>query len=238
MDKHVIFLSDAHLSIGYPQRMAKMLDFMLSPEFRSASAVYILGDLFDFWIGPKHIELTDYQDIISSLKRRTQNGQQINFIYGNRDFLVDKSFAKATGVKILGDSADLQLDDKKVWLTHGDLLCTLDKGYRSYRRLARSELIKSAYKSIPQKASYGIGKSLRGLSTHLVKQKPDPERNITPKAVEATFKKGYDIIICGHVHRNGVENHPNGKTLYTLGSFGEGGHYLIYQNGSFTPSVF
>jgi UDP-2,3-diacylglucosamine hydrolase len=235
MNNHIVFFSDAHLSVSRPARTRHLLDFFGSTEFQSSPIVYILGDLFDFWIGPKHLELVDYQEVLSALKARTEAGQKIYFIYGNRDFLVDKAFTSATGVKILGDSAKIKAGQKSLWLTHGDLLCTLDKGYQSYRRLARSQLIKSAYRSIPQKTSYGIGKGLRALSTNLVSRKTDVERNISGKAVESAFKKGYDIIICGHVHKSGHEVWPGDKQLFTLSSFGEEGHYLIYKDGIFQP---
>lgn len=233
MSESIIFFSDAHLSVSRPKRTRHLLDFFGSSEFQSSPIVYILGDLFDFWIGPKHLELVDYQKVLSALKGRTEDRQQIYFIYGNRDFLIDKTFTNATGVKVLGDSTKIKVGQQIVWLTHGDLLCTLDKGYQSYRRLARSQLIKSAYRSIPQKTSYGIGKGLRGLSTHLVSRKTDVERNISRKAVESVFKRGYDIIICGHVHKSGYEIWQNDKQLFTLGSFGESSHYLIYKDGVF-----
>jgi len=229
----IIFFSDAHLSANLPAKTAHILDFFASADFSNAKAVYILGDLFDFWIGPKHLELPDYKDVFAALESLTKKGKRINFLFGNRDFLVDKSFSTETGVKILGESHELKIGGKKIWLTHGDLLCTLDKDYQSYRRLARSKLVKSAYGSIPQKASYAIGKKLRNLSTSLVSKKSYQEKTITPKAVNALFKKGIDIIICGHIHNALHETADNNKELFTLGAFGNGGHYLIYEEGNF-----
>jgi UDP-2,3-diacylglucosamine hydrolase len=231
----IVFFSDAHLSANLPAKTAHILDFFGSADFRNAKAVYILGDLFDFWIGPKHIELPDYKDVFASLKSLTKKGKQINFLFGNRDFLVDKSFSVETGVNILGESHELKIDSRKIWLTHGDLLCTLDKDYQSYRRLARSKLVKSAYGSIPQRASYAIGKKLRSLSTNLVAKKTSQEKTITPKAVNALFKKGIDVIICGHIHETSHETTKDGKEIFTLGAFGNGGHYLIYEQGVFKP---
>lgn len=252
--KKILFLSDVHLSISEPTRTAHFLRFLASDEFKDYPVVYILGDLFDLWIGPQHTRLMDYQDVLAALRVSTKRGQAIYFIYGNRDFLVGREFMRATGIKVLGDSAKLTLNsfqgiqgkDKRVWLTHGDLLCTDDRGYRSYRRLARSRLIKAAYQSLPGKAKYKIGQGLRGLSTQLVARKSEPERSLVMKTVKATFKRGYDVIICGHIHKaqqhsiipggvtpRGQIAEQRGKTLFTLGGWTSRGYYLTYDNGAF-----
>lgn len=235
INKSVIFFSDVHLSISRPAQTRQLLDFFASDEFRNTPTVYILGDLFDLWIGPQHLERIDYKEVIAALKERTNTGQAIYFIYGNRDFLVDKTFAKATGIKVLEDEAEIILDGKKIWLTHGDLLCTFDKGYHSYRRLVRSKLIKSAYQNIPPKARYGIGQGLREISSRLVSRKTEVERTIVSKTVESVFRKGYDMIICGHIHKPQQREYPQGKRLFTLGAFSPDGYYLVYQDGDFLP---
>ncbi|MCK4908833.1 MAG: UDP-2,3-diacylglucosamine diphosphatase [Planctomycetes bacterium] len=235
--KRYIFLSDVHLNPKHPVRAKRFLGFLDSITKHQGDELYILGDLFDLWIGPKHIKLPDYQSSLKALKKLSRAGVRINFIAGNRDFQIEQTFTRATGVRILGDSAVLKLDTKKVWLTHGDLLCSKDLGYTSYRRLARSKMFQAAYQSLPEAASYGIGEGLRQLSAKLVAKKPVPDRNIVLKTVRACFNKGYDVIICGHIHRSEKKNikMPTGqpRLLFTLGRWTDrNGHYLTYDKRS------
>ncbi|MEK7449818.1 MAG: UDP-2,3-diacylglucosamine diphosphatase [Planctomycetota bacterium] len=235
--KHYIFLADVHLNPKNPGRTKKFLDFLASLPKNKETVLYILGDLFDFWIGPKHIDLPDHSEVLKQLKKLTREELTINFIHGNRDFQIGREFSQATGVNVLGDNAIIKLGDQKVWLTHGDLLCTNDTGYTSYRRLARTRLVQSAYQSLPRTAGYGIGSGLRRLSAKLVAQKPEQTRAIVLKTVRSYFDKGYDVIICGHIHHAGrkiIKTSPDqNKLLFTLGLWSEQtGHFLTYDEKS------
>jgi len=232
-----LFLSDVHLTINRPEVSRCFIGFLESPDFRSADKVYILGDLFDYWIGPKHIELVDYQDVLKSLRGVTKRGQEVFFIPGNRDFMVGKELTRATGVKVLKETAEINVFQQHIYLTHGDLLCTQDISYQSYRRLIRSGLIKSTVKHIPAGAGKSVAHSLRQLSNQAVAQKPIITRSLAEKAIKDVFRRGYDIIICGHIHeakehrfkeRTGKE-----KILYTLGSWTSINSYLTSDNGIF-----
>lgn len=227
----VIFFSDTHLNPSQLSKTRRLIGFMKS---RPADSVfYILGDFFDLWIGPKHIELEDYRDLLLELRKLNSSGARINLIPGNRDFTVGPEITAAAGVKVLSETFALRLGDHKVLLTHGDIFCTEDRSYQSYRRLIRARFIKSFCQSLPLKLGMRLGRRVRGYSSEVVPQKPPASRNIIDAILKRHFKKGYDVIICGHVHKPQIRQIMPDRTLFTLGDWEEGGSYVEYRDGEF-----
>ena len=172
-------------------------------------------------------------DIIEEFKRLTSAGIKINFIPGNRDFQVGPGITNSTGIKILPEIFSITLGNKKILLTHGDIFCTEDKSYQTYRRVSHAKMIKSVYQALPKKIGMGLGRKMRGYSQDVVPQKPLISRNIIDSVLNRYFKKGYDIIICGHIHKHQKREVFPGKTLITVGSWETKGIYAEYQNGDF-----
>lgn len=227
----VIFFADTHLNISQPNKTQRVIQFLKNQS--SDTTFYILGDLFDLWIGPKHLELNDYKDILEEIKRLTSAGIEINFIPGNRDFQVGPEITRKTGIKILPEIFHITLGNKKVLLTHGDIFCTEDKSYQRYRRVSHTKIIKSVYQSLPKNIGIKLGRKLRGYSEDIVPQKPPISRNIIDSVLKRYFKKGYDIIICGHIHKHQKTEVLSGKTLITLGAWETKGSYVEYRDGEF-----
>lgn len=227
----IIFFADTHLNISQPDKTQRVIRFLRNQSLDTT--FYILGDLFDLWIGPNHIELNDYKEIIEEFKRLTSAGMKINFIPGNRDFQVGPEISNKTGIKIMPEIFSITLGDKKILLTHGDIFCTEDKSYQTYRRVSHAKIIRSAYRLLPKKIGMGLGKKIRGYSQDIVPQKPLITRNIIDSVLNRYFKKGYDIIICGHIHKHQKREIFPGKTLITVGSWETKGIYAEYQDGDF-----
>ncbi len=136
MSEDILFISDLHLSLDKPEITRRFLDFL---ELRAprASALYILGDLFDAWIGDDDPTPPNFK-IRSQLKQLTQSGTVVYFQPGNRDFLLGKRFCLETGVILLNDYAVIDLLGSATLLTHGDLLCTDDLPYQAFRTKAHT----------------------------------------------------------------------------------------------------
>lgn len=232
MSSPIIFFADTHLNISQPDKTRRVIDFLKGQP--SDSTFYILGDFFDLWIGPKHLKLADYKDVLGEIKKLTLSGVGINFIPGNRDFTVGPEITAFAGIKVLPEIESITLGDKKVLLTHGDIFCTEDKSYQSYRRLSRARIIKSAYQALPAKIGMHLGRKVRGYSDEVVPQKTLVSRNVIDSVLKRYFKKGYDVIICGHVHKEQTREILPGKTLITVGDWQDKGSYLEYKNGGFT----
>ena len=231
MPSSLIFFSDTHLTISLPDRTRQVIDFLKAKSL--GSTFYILGDFFDLWIGPKHIELADYKEVLGEIKKLTASGVSINFIPGNRDFTVGPEITSFAGVKVLPEAESIKVDDKKILLTHGDIFCTEDKSYQAYRRLSRARFIKSAYQALPATIGMKLGRQVRGYSDEMVPQKTLVSRNVIDSVLRRYFNKGYDVIICGHVHRQERREVMPGKILMTLGDWQDKGSYLEYRNGEF-----
>ena len=131
------FISDLHLSEKHPELTQAFFKF-LNESKEACTHLFILGDLFETWIGDDD-NSSLHSEIKTALKSFTTNGPETFFIHGNRDFLVGEVFAKETGVTILPDPYTLEINGQKVILSHGDFLCTDDKDYIEFRNQVRDQ---------------------------------------------------------------------------------------------------
>lgn len=136
MNQDILFISDLHLSLEKTEITRRFLDF-LANRATKAQAVYILGDLFDAWIGDDDFTPPNNK-IRSQLKQLTDSGTKVYLQQGNRDFLLGNRFAEATGITLLDDYTVIDLYGSPTLLTHGDLLCTDDLPYQTFRVKSRS----------------------------------------------------------------------------------------------------
>ncbi len=137
LHKEIIFISDLHLSLNKKEIINSFLSF-LKHEASEVNDIYILGDLFDAWVGDDDNTPPNKQ-IKNQLKQLTDSGVQVFFQQGNRDFLLGDNFCSETGITLLDDYAVIELDGVKTLLTHGDLLCTNDRPYQDFRKKSRTE---------------------------------------------------------------------------------------------------
>ena len=136
-----LFISDLHLSAERPEANEQFFRF-IGEEAARAHALYVLGDLFEYWAGDD--ELADRQgdplaaEVASAFKSLSKNGVQVWIMHGNRDFLLGKRFLGASGAQLLDDPSVIKFAGKRLALLHGDTLCTDDHDYQAWRRVARS----------------------------------------------------------------------------------------------------
>lgn len=232
-NKRIVFISDIHLSPEFPGRTRKFVSFLNSLK-GNTGAVYVLGDLFDFWIGEDHLKLQEHRDAISALNGLSKSGVSLFFIKGNRDFYADKKLERQSGMKILGENHSLSLDGTRIFLTHGDTIAVADKLYPTFRRLSRSKLCAGIFGLLPAKTKYRLATKARKTSMDINAGKK--LSGIVKKKAEAIFRKGFDIIICGHIHKvSRLKLETNGltHTVYTLGDWDDTAPYLQYDGGVF-----
>ena len=132
----ITFISDLHISETQPEIANQFIDF-LENQAQNSDALYILGDLFEYWIGDDDPN-PYYEKIVSSLYDFTASGIPTYFIHGNRDFLIGEIFAKKTGVKILKDPSIIKINGEKIMISHGDIFCTDDYEYQNTRKITRN----------------------------------------------------------------------------------------------------
>lgn len=229
MTPHTLFISDLHLQASEPHITA-LFEAFLKQHAPHAEAVYMLGDLFEVWIG-------DDEDSEFSLKIRTllldcvKHGTPVFILPGNRDFLLGPLFAKETGCTILRDPTTLSLYDQNIVLLHGDTLCTHDRLHQFYRRVVQNRFFNSILtRLLPLSARRKVGQLLRKLSKRHTQRQTPINMDVINSSVSTQFKQsGASTMIHGHTHRPMIETtylDQRPCTRYVLGSWHEKGNVL------------
>ncbi|WAF96470.1 UDP-2,3-diacylglucosamine diphosphatase [Aeromonas sp. BC14] len=228
-----LFISDIHLCAQRPDMTAALVRF-LAHDAPGADALYVLGDLFEFWIGdddpnPLHGEVADAFAALS------QQGVPLYFIHGNRDFLLGQAFAKRAGMTLLGDPCVIELYGERVVLSHGDLLCTLDEGYQKFRRITQLKWLRWLFLRLPLARRQAIAHKMRGQSQMENAHKSQTIMDVTPAAVDQMLRQ-HDcrMMIHGHTHRPAIhdfnlDGHPARRIV--LGDWFEQGSVLVCRPG-------
>jgi UDP-2,3-diacylglucosamine hydrolase len=207
--KRTLFVSDLHLDPARPEATARFHRF-LEGAVPGADALYILGDLFEYWAGDDGLAL-DFPKAIASDLSRASRLAPLFFMHGNRDFLAAKEFARATGATLLEDPTRIDLYGRATVLLHGDTLCTDDAAYQRFRAQVHDPAWQRATLALPLAERVAMAQALRGESEG-AKQGKSPEiMDVAPAAVERAFEDcDCDLMIHGHTHRPGRHVHRVG----------------------------
>ncbi|AJC50255.1 UDP-2,3-diacylglucosamine hydrolase [Coxiella endosymbiont of Amblyomma americanum] len=205
MKPHTLFISDLHLEESAYNTTTLFLQFIKERALK-ADALYILGDLFESWIGDDNH--TDFnQRIILTLRFLISNGTPIYFMPGNRDFLIGKQFARNTGVILIEDPTIISLYNKSILLVHGDSFCTLDHKHQSYRRKITKRWIKALILSLPLILRRKLAKKLRQKSQNRNRYLSNEITDVNPEEVLYIMRKTeVELLIHGHTHRPAIHN--------------------------------
>jgi UDP-2,3-diacylglucosamine hydrolase len=195
-----LFISDLHLSEERPGANERFFEF-LEQDAAGADALYVLGDLFEYWIGDDDLDSAFNAIIVGFFRRLAGAGTRLFFMHGNRDFLVAERFAAATGATLLPDPSVLD----GALLMHGDTLCTDDHDYQAWRRTARSAAWQRDFLTKPVGERRAIVQGLREKSKEVIQAKPAQIMDVNDAAVrEALRQHGVTRLVHGHTHRPGV----------------------------------
>lgn len=207
------FLSDLHLAPSAPRTAASFLDWARGPA-REASAVYVLGDLFDAWVGDEQVDDPFCRPIVAALRAISETGVPVGVVRGNRDFLLGERFARAAGATLLPERSVVDAGGVRTLILHGDELCTGDSDYQRYRAWIRDPRHQRRLLALPWPVRRAIAAWLRRRSRLATRRKPDAILDVEATAVAAAFRAyGVDRMIHGHTHRpashrHTVDGHP------------------------------
>jgi UDP-2,3-diacylglucosamine hydrolase len=198
-----LFISDLHLSEERPAANERFIAF-LEKTARSADALYILGDFFEYWIGDDDLAEPFNAVIAGLLKEISRKGVQVSLMHGNRDFLIGERFCAATGAVLLEDPTVEEIAGEKTLLVHGDTLCTDDVEYQAWRRKARDPAFQAQFLAKPlAERRLAVGQ-MREKSRQVVQEKTAEIMDVNDDAVrEALRRHGVRRLIHGHTHRPG-----------------------------------
>lgn len=239
---HCLFISDLHLCDSRPHITQAFIEF-LQKTATQAQALYILGDLFEYWAGDDAIAIGAQKASTQALKQLSASGVPVFLMHGNRDFLIAAGFENASGVKILNDPSLLTLFGKPVLLSHGDMLCTDDVAYQKFRQEVRSDAWRSQFLSQPLAKRIAYIEQLRAKSEQEKSTKSMQIMDVNQTAVEDLLHAfGYPpLLIHGHTHRPKKHTHTVGRKVcerWVLGDWYEQGSYLrLDATGCYSQSL-
>lgn len=195
-------VSDLHL---HPSRPAGIEHFraFLNEASRYTPRLMILGDLFDYWIGPYDFHRGEFEAVFSALRHALKQGLRISFVAGNRDFLVRNDLKQKLNVPTYRDQLPVHGNDDS-WLgVHGDTLCHHDTSYQFYRRMIQTNWIGEGIRRLPNWCKRRLIRDLRQISESKIERMEGPDENFSRYRIRCLLGHEYQHLICGHVHYPG-----------------------------------
>ncbi len=213
----LFFIADLHLSEAIPKTVAAFEQF-IDVTANEAGAVFILGDLFEFWIGDDILDASVAGERAEFARRVTrrlhtlaERGIGLYVMHGNRDFLLGRRFMREAGAKLLPDPFVTTAFGTRIVLAHGDGLCTADRGYQYFRGFARNAFAQQLFLSLPLKTRLNIGQKMRMKSRDARGADMSAKYDVTKRAVSALFiGNRTNTMIHGHTHRPAMHREVEG----------------------------
>ena len=208
-----LFVSDLHLTLQRPAIGEIFLDFLRGPA-RKAEALYILGDIFEIWLGDDAV-VDEYRPYIEAMKSFSDTGIPLYVMRGNRDFLLSAKFEAMTGAQLLDHTVVINLYGTPTLLMHGDLLCTDDVDYQKFRTMILSSEWQDEFLSMTVAERVEYGRMLRDKSREAMQEKKEMIMDVNQDAVDATMREHrVTQLIHGHTHRPDIHRFSlDGKTV-------------------------
>lgn len=248
MNSYSLIIADIHLQPDDTHPINQTFYCFLEQEAAKADSLYILGDLFEMWVGDD-IGLEQYQTVISHFAILTEAGLPIYLLFGNRDFLMRKAFWQATGIQPILEPYAINLHGHELLMLHGDQLCTDDVSYQRARRVLRNPLVMWLFLKLSKKRRLGIGNGMREKSKSFNQNKAENIMDVNESAVISLLQRYPNVtdLIHGHTHRPAQHNlkiNGNPKTRWVLGDWRpqaqliqiskQGITFKKYENGELT----
>jgi len=200
-----LLISDLHLTPSMPLTAQRFFDFC-EKEAPKVEAVFILGDLFEYWVGDDAAASSPFQQEVQRAIANLSTKVKTYYLHGNRDFLIGNSFIKKTGMTLLSDPSSVDIAGHKWVLAHGDALCTADVGYQVFRNWVRKPWIQKIFLALPLNWRKGVAQQLRSNSHSQYQHTQHSESHqlkmdVTKEACAAVLRdQSRDRLIHGHTH--------------------------------------
>lgn len=230
-----LFVSDLHLDASAPEATEQFLEF-LHEHALGSEALYILGDLFESWIGDDETQ-PDKLRACAGIRSVTSSGVPCFVLHGNRDFLIGPRFCELTGARLLPDPVVAELNGERVLVTHGDALCVDDHPYQELRTIVRDPSWQRNFLKLPLIDRDRLAGQARAGSRAHTARTTAYVMDVNEQAVENAFRSTQTRrMIHGHTHRPGVhdtlvDGEPAQRIV--LGAWYEQGSYLVQDGGSY-----
>jgi len=227
--QETLFISDLHLDAEKPTLMTVFSKF-LAERAKSLKALYILGDLFEVWIGDDDNNPI-YQSVLTALRQLTDFGVPIFVMHGNRDFLLGQGFMNATGCQLIDDPAVVTIEGISTLLMHGDTLCSLDLDYQAFRQQVRNPQWQQGFLVHSLEQRRILAQQARQHSKMQTATHDQFTMDVTSESVNTVLKKhGIFHLIHGHTHKPAVHHFSlQGQAAhrYVLGNWHENSAIIL-----------
>lgn len=228
-----VFLADAHLRDPGDENYRRLLTFLEGLRGKTRT-LYLLGDIFEFWIGYRHAVFSAYVPVLEALRRLREDGTELVFVEGNHDFHMGPFFEEVLGCRVIADDAAVDVDGLRIYLAHGDLADPVDSGYRLLRRLLHSRFIlclaRLVTPDLPWAISRWMGRqSRKQYTTRSVRRQPE---ELILAHARRRFAEGHQAVVTGHFHHPLLRSDPAG-TIVALGDWIDQYSYAVLENGAF-----
>ena len=226
---HSLFIADLHLCTSRTATSRLFFDFLTETAVH-AEALYILGDLFEYWLGDDSLDLPLHQQVCAALSRLGNSGVSIYFMHGNRDFLLAGQFANACHATLLADPTLVNLYGTSSLLMHGDTLCTDDVGYLAFRKQVRDPEWQTQFLAQPLDTRIAVAQQARSQSEAAKQEKTAAIMDVNMATVTEVLRQyHYPRLIHGHTHRpalHSIDIDGHISQRWVLADWYERGGYL------------
>jgi UDP-2,3-diacylglucosamine hydrolase len=226
-EKRHLFVADVHLEPGGGPRTRRFEEF-LEYARGHGDVVYVLGDLFDLWLGAGHE--ADYAQVLDTMKSATQRGLELYLLPGNRDFLMGPEITRHCGATLLPEHVELQLGGQRCLICHGDQFCTADPRYQRLRLWIRSWPVRAAARLLPMPLKRWLAACIKRRSDSDLIQKSEQQTGLVESEIRKVIDHGIDVVICGHAHNRQARAIGHGR-LFVLDDWHDAATALACTNG-------
>lgn len=259
----VLFISDAHLRTRHTRGYQNLVEFLgrlrgkgngngkactrqgdinsNQGNITEVDDLYILGDFFDFWFSDRGFIYPEFRDIVEMLAELKERGIRLHLCEGNHDFFLADYFARHMGVEVITDWATINLEGKRVLVSHGDTVDERNRRYMLLRKVLRSSFFYKLQRSLPISLLWKLAQIFSRASKEMTAETADALAKKMRRFSQRKFRDGFDAVILGHSHRHlfsttTVNGAP--RTMVLLGDWVRHNSYLCYEDGNFTLSTF
>jgi len=198
-----LFISDLHLTAERPEANERFFRF-IEDKARGAAALYVLGDLFEVWIGDDDLAERFNSVVVGFFAALVKSGTPLYLMHGNRDFLMGRRFCRATGATLLKDPSVVDIEGTPTLLMHGDTLCTDDLDYQAWRKKARNRVLQAVFLARSLEKRRAMVVKMREKSKEVIAGKPAEIMDVNAGAVQEAFRRHRaSRLVHGHTHRPG-----------------------------------
>ena len=234
-----LFISDLHLSPSNPDLIQTTVEF-LAQQASKIDQLYILGDLFNTWLGDDIVP-DEFQPLIEQLTKLKQVGIKSYLMVGNRDFMLGKAFADSSGMSLLQEPTLIEIGQCKVLLMHGDSLCIDDISYQRYRLWSRNRFLQYCFLMLPATYRQRISDKIKQKSHNKKQYKSAEIMDVNHNEVDRVMAKfRVDYLLHGHTHRPAIHDLGHEQYRIVLGDWEKQPSFIVfdgYQLQLFDPRI-